>query len=132
MGDLVKMLFLFNGGALIAILALLGALARNGQKFPPAIDEIVRTFGFGLAAIVIASLAAWLAQDALSTQHQDSVLGDTSDASIANYRAIAVLIAICGMIASLVFGIIGMTKSADALGVFAEQVASSEAQPLKS
>lgn len=61
--DVIRMLFLINGGALVALLALMGALAKTGAIFPDALGEIVALFSRGLVATVVGAFFAWMFQD---------------------------------------------------------------------
>ncbi|MND47924.1 hypothetical protein D3C80_388310 [compost metagenome] len=64
--ETLRMLFLVNGGALVALLAYMGNSA--GKAGVPGIDVVaaIRPFGFGLVAIAVAALLSSLAMKLLT------------------------------------------------------------------
>lgn len=124
--DVIRMLFLFNGGALVALLALMGAVAKSGAFFPDILQDIVTMFGRGLVAAVVAAFCSWAFIDLQSgrlhgeliaaAHEQRSTLRDGWGRFLAGS---GVVIAI---VASLWCGVTAMNMSATALSQIAKTI----------
>lgn len=70
--QLQKMLFLINGGALVAILAYLGSLARYSLAPPQEVSTLIYYFGAGLSATVIGSVFLSIGLNTLTSAFLDA------------------------------------------------------------
>ncbi len=121
-GDLVRTMFLFNGGALVALLALMGALARNNVKLPSDMTDVVIWFGSGLGCSMLATFFAWGFMDILANVENAALQNGEPSPSLAPSTSkifapgVCAALLVMALTASGTFGIIGMLVSAQILG----------------
>lgn len=119
--DSIRMLAIFNGGALVALLALIGSLARNGVVFPPQTPYLFGLFGIGLFAAAGAGICFWFASGVESLSDEIDVLGSTrriSGATFLEMQFTANVAGTCGgfaLLISLALGVFGVLLGAWAL-----------------
>lgn len=124
-GDIIRTLFLFNGGALVALLALMGALARNSVSFPEGVSVLVLWFGAGLGFSILTTFLAWAYIDLLAAIENQALQNGTVSPSLSHTPdqvtgpGIAIGLAALSVIASAGCGIIGMLQSAEILSKIA-------------
>lgn len=124
-GDIIRTLFLFNGGALVALLALMGAMARNSISFPEGVSVLVLWFGAGLGFSILTTFLAWAYIDLLAAAENEALQNGLVSPSLSptpekmNGAGGAISLAAVSVIASAGCGVVGMLRSAEILGKIA-------------
>lgn len=124
----IKSMFLINGGALVAIIALIGAVAKDGGIIPPSIADVMISFIYGLIASTGASFFAYFAIDTAESATPPTYLSDSAFATVTG--AGFGLMLLC-MGASLYFAISGSIDSTDAVRQIAEASRTRNAESLQ-
>lgn len=129
-GDVIRMLFLINGGALLALLALMGAVAKRGAVFPDSLGGIVMTFVNGLVAAVVAAAFSWIYHDwHAGARHRLLVDGELETERKAWATGLLALGLVIAIIVSLSCCLSAMSKSSVALAALAKSIPPAAAAP---